>query len=422
LIQAADDERNVGIECYATRGPPCPARAKASAEDFTVEELMAKQVLTTEDLKGYFPLYRVQKRSIDTMHMAQELAVALRSNVSYGGLKDKRAVAIQYVTPTSRRSIRPPEVVREHFTASLIGYVPRPISRGAVEGNKFVVTLRDCCAEIESRIGEAMELAEERRLPNFYGLQRFGTSGAGTHLIGGALVRGEFERAVNLMLLSDDPSNPEEGLEAKDALAAGRYAEGINLLPPGRDVEKRVARVLSRHPGEWVKALRSTSLKLRRLYVQAYQSMIFNRTLSRAIETGVDISTFQEGDNWADVSEDGLVTSAARGVRDAPTMRAVPMVQLVGYAYRDYGSRFDALIKEVLEDEGVTPGQFYVKEMQEISSEGGFRRPHMAVRDSNWSVVGGTARLGFTLARGQYATVLLREIIKPMDPTGSGLG
>jgi tRNA pseudouridine13 synthase len=387
-----------------------------------VEEEISQQGLITQEQEGYFPLYRVQKRSIDTMHMAQELAFALGSKVSYGGLKDKRAVAVQYVTPTSRRSARPSEVVREHFIASLIGYVPRPISRGAVAGNKFVVTLRGCCLEIEKRIGEAMELAEARRLPNFYGLQRFGTSGAGTHLIGGALVRREFEKAVNLMLLSVDPSNPERGRRARDAMAAGRYDEGISLLPPGRDVEKRVARVLSRHPGEWIRALRGTSLRLRRLYVQAYQSLIFNRTLSRAIEEGVDVSTLQEGDNWAEASEDALVTSVVRGVRDPPTQRAVPMVQLVGYAYRDYGSRFDALIKKILEEEGVTPGQFYVKEMQEISSEGGFRRPHMVVRDPTWSVADGTAKLGFTLAKGQYATVLLREIIKPRDSTGSGIG
>jgi tRNA pseudouridine13 synthase len=205
-------------------------------------------------------------------------------------------------------------------------------------------------------------------------------------------------------------------------MAAGRYEEVVTLLPPGRDVEKKVAGVLSRYPGEWIRAMRGTPLKLRRLYVQAYQSLIFNKTLSRAIEEGVDISAVREGDNWADVSEDGLITTATRGVRDPPTQRAVPMMQLVGYAYRDYGSRFDALVNRVLKDEGVTPGQFYVKEMQEISSEGGFRRAHMAVRDSTWSVVGGTARLGFTLARGEYATVLLREITKPSDPASAGLG
>jgi tRNA pseudouridine13 synthase len=204
-------------------------------------------------------------------------------------------------------------------------------------------------------------------------------------------------------------------------MAAGRHGEGISLLSSGRDVEKKVAKEVSRHPGEWVRALRRVPLKLRRLYVQAYESYIFNMTLSRALAVGEDISRLQTGDNWAETIEGGLVTLAPRGVGDTPTEGAVPMVQLVGYAFRDYGSRFDALIKEILEAEGVSPGWFYVKEMQEVSVEGGFRRPHLALCDASWSMEGSTARLEFSLAKGQYATVLLREILKPKDPAASGL-
>ncbi len=129
----------------------------------------------------------------------------------------------------------------------------------------------------------------------------------------------------------------------------------------------------------------------------------------------------RSGDNWADTSPDGLVTSPPRGVRDNPAPGAVPMVQVAGYAFRDYGSRFDRCLKGVLEAEGVEPGSFYVKEMQEVSAEGGFRRPHLAVRDASWSVEGSEATLRFTLGKGQYATVLLREVLKPRDPVASGL-
>jgi tRNA pseudouridine13 synthase len=59
--------------------------------------------------------------------------------------------------------------------------------------------------------------------------------------------------------------------------------------------------------------------------------------------------------------------------------------------------------------------------MQEVSSEGGFRRPSLALKDAAWKIEGRTATLEFTLARGQYATILLREIVKPNDPADSGL-
>ena len=418
---APDADRKVGIDWYATGGEPCAARAKSSAEDFVVSEDAEISGLVTEESPGYYPLYRVEKHSIDTLHMAEELSAALRSRVSYGGLKDKRARAVQFVTPTSLRSERPLQVSRERFTADLVGYVPKPISRAAVAGNRFEVTLRGCCPSISDRIGEAMRLGETRGLPNFYGLQRFGASGAGTHRIGKALVKRDFEGAIRLLLSPDRSSDDGRTDEAGEAVAAGNYEACARLLPPGKDVERRAAKELGRHPGEWVKGLRAVPVRLRRLYVQAYQSLLFNRTISVAMGRGEDLGTPRQGDNWAELSTDGLVTSLVRGVREPLAGDAVPMVQVAGYAFRDYGSRFDACLKEVLASEGIAPKEFFVEEMQEVSSEGGFRRPHLAIREPDWEAEGGVARLRFTLGRGQYATVLLREVIKPDDPGAAGL-
>ena len=420
-MPAADAERAVGIDWYATTSAPCPARARSTVDDFAVEEQVQLSGLVTEARDDYYPLYRVEKRSLDTLHMAQELSEALRSRISYGGLKDKRAFAVQFATPTSLRSARPPQVTGEKFIARLVGYVPSPLSRAAVVGNRFEVVLRDCCPGIETAIGGVFQLAEARRLPNFYGLQRFGTAGAGTHRIGRALVKKEFEEAARLMLFEERPTDDEATRAAREAMASGRFEEGVRLLPRGRDVERLVARGLSRRPGDWVGAMRGVPLRLRRLYVQAYQSMVFNKSLSVALTRGEDVSEFREGDNWAEVSADGLATSRIRGVRDPRVARVVPMMQIVGYAYRDYGSRFDACVMEALKAEGILPRQFYIQEMQEVSAEGGFRRPHLALRDGSWSVEGTTAALKFTLGKGQYATVLLREIVKAGDPTEAGI-
>ena len=411
---SAEAERAVGMDWYVTDGPPCFARARTSPEDFLVEEHLSTAGLTTEPRPDYFPLYRVEKRSVDTMHMAKELSDALGSRVAYAGLKDKRAVAVQYATPTSRKSARPTLVARERFTASLVGYVPRPVGRWALTGNGFSIVLRACCAEVDGLLAEAMKAASQGRIPNFYGLQRFGTGGPGTHAIGRAMVKGEFEEAVRTMLTAGGP-------EAREAFDAGRYGRVAGLIPEGRDVESVVARQLARHGGDWVKALRAVPVRLRRLYVQAYQSFLFNRTMSMAVEAGEDISGLAPGDNWAQASADGLVLSPVRGVREVPTGGAVPMVQMVGYAFRDYGSRFDALVRRVLESEGVEAKRFYLQEMQEVSQEGGLRRPHLVVRGEGWKVEGGVARLKFILAKGEYATVLLREVVKAQDPAGAGL-
>ena len=415
MRRSAQAERAVGIEWYVTDGEPCAAQARASPEDFVVEERLSIPEMTAEPLPGHLPLYRIEKRSIDTMHMGRELSEALRSRVSYAGLKDKKAVAVQYATPTSRRSGRPQKVVAPRFTATLVGYVPRPLSRASLVGNAFSIVLRRCCPAVEERIAQAMGAAEEGRVPNFYGLQRFGTSGAGTHRVGRAMVRGEFKDAVGLLLAADGSPGTKEAFEAE------RYQDIPGLLPEGKDVERGVARELGRHPGDWVGAMRAVPVNLRRLYVQAYQSYIFNRTLSIAVENGEDLSRMRAGDNWAQASPDGMVVSAPRGVRDPPTSGAVPLAQVAGFAFRDYGSRFDSCLLRALEAEGVRPGRFYLEEMQEASQEGGFRRPSLVVREESWKVGDGDAGLKFVLPRGEYATVLLREMVMAEDPAGAGL-
>jgi tRNA pseudouridine13 synthase len=409
------------METYASTGEPCRASVKSSEEDFRVEEFILKLETTSEDLPGYYPLYRVEKRSIDTLHMERSLGEALKSRLSYGGMKDKRAVAVQYVTPTSTKCLRPARVVREKFTAQLVGFVPRPLSRGMVRGNRFMIVLRGCCPDMAARIEEVFALARSRRLPNFFGFQRFGSRQVGTHLVGRALVRQEFKEAISLMLLRPRATDDEATHAARVAMAEGRYAEGAKALPVHQDIERMVARRLSSEPEDWIGALRVVPIKLRRLYVQAYQSFVFNRTLSLALRKGLDISRYEPGDNWSEASEDGLVTSPVHGVREQAPPSAVPMVQLAGFAYRNYGSRFDSCLEEVMTQERVSAKEFYVKQMQEVSAEGGFRRSHLAVVDDSHNCAGDRADLSFTLAKGQYATVLLREVMKPADPVMSGL-
>jgi tRNA pseudouridine13 synthase len=55
--------------------------------------------------------------------------------------------------------------------------------------------------------------------------------------------------------------------------------------------------------------------------------------------------------------------------------------------------------------------------MEELSAQGGFRQAPLLCRDFHYlnSLV-----LSFKLSAGSYATVLLREIIKPLDPIRAG--
>jgi tRNA pseudouridine13 synthase len=70
----------------------------------------------------------------------------------------------------------------------------------------------------------------------------------------------------------------------------------------------------------------------------------------------------------------------------------------------------------VIDFEEISPKDFFIKEMQEVSNEGGFRQASLFCSD--YSTDGNS--LEFTLSRGSFATILLREIMKPEDPMIAG--
>ena len=87
----------------------------------------------------------------------------------------------------------------------------------------------------------------------------------------------------------------------------------------------------------------------------------------------------------------------------------------MGYSYYKK-TRFDSQISHILKQEEISPKDFFIKEMQEVSNEGGFRQA--AIHCSDFSSIGNIVE--FSLSRGSFATILLREIIKPKDPIVSG--
>jgi tRNA pseudouridine13 synthase len=90
-------------------------------------------------------------------------------------------------------------------------------------------------------------------------------------------------------------------------------------------------------------------------------------------------------------------------------------IPLVGYSYSKK-NRFDSFISQILVEQQITPKEFFVKEMQEASEEGGFRQATISCSDFAIK----EPYVEFTLSRGSYATILLREIIKPADPVAAG--
>jgi tRNA pseudouridine13 synthase len=83
--------------------------------------------------------------------------------------------------------------------------------------------------------------------------------------------------------------------------------------------------------------------------------------------------------------------------------------------------------KEVLDQEEINLENLQVNELSRAGGKGGLRTATTPIRDfkvqnvsANESDSGCQTQLSFMLLRGSYATVLLREIMKPIDPLKVG--
>jgi tRNA pseudouridine13 synthase len=158
-------------------------------------------------------------------------------------------------------------------------------------------------------------------------------------------------------------------------------------------------------------------ITIRRLFVQAYQAYIFNRCLSRAIMGGEDLLQPRAGDLCFEM--EGPATFG-RIIKYNPnsTSNLVPAIRMAGYTFQPGKGRFENITRAILQEEEVAAKDFYIKEIQELSHQGGFRQAPLWCMDFSYKL--DPLMVLFKLPKGSYATTLLREIIKPDDPIRSG--
>jgi tRNA pseudouridine13 synthase len=389
----------IGISVYSTKFEGTGGKIRTSPEDFEVSEVISDKSQKLISEQNDYAVYKLKKKKIDTNHALSDIFRKKGLRLKALGLKDASAITEQFVCSNNKgRSID--NYVSSKYSLEKIGYVKKPLSKKDMVGNHFKVKIDDCKDTLST-------FQEQDKILNFYGYQRFGSKRAVTHLIGKAILQRDFEKAVELILSFRSIFDSKENNEIREKLIdKSNFEKYLDQVPPQMDVERIILREMI-DSGDSQKSIRRVPLSLRRFYIQAYQSFLFNHTLSSAFLDGENLFESNEGDVCFDLK--GIIGKYLKGTDQ---LLAIPFV---GYSYYKK-TRFDYQISKILESEEISPKDFFVKEMQEVSNEGGFRQATMSC--SNYSTEDNT--LEFTLSRGSFATILLREIIKPQDPLNSG--
>lgn len=157
------------------------ANMRTTPEDFVVEELPGFEPSGA----GEHLLLTVEKRGMNTgfaaKHIAQWAGVG-EVAIGYAGLKDRHAVTRQRFSVHLPKKVAPDLSTldfaqgEERLTVVEHTWHAKKLPRGALAGNRFVLTLRGVTGE-RAAIEKRLNSIAERGVPNYFGEQRFGRDG-----------------------------------------------------------------------------------------------------------------------------------------------------------------------------------------------------------------------------------------------------
>lgn len=383
-------------------------------EDFFVQEIPAYE----PSGDGEHVMCEIQKVGLSTFEACDRIGRALDVNprdIGFAGMKDTNAVTRQYltvprVTEEQLMSIQTPQL----SVLSAARHINK-LRLGHLKANRFAVKIREADPATVVRLRPVLDRLEREGMPNFFGEQRFGRRGD-NDLLGASLLRDDAAATLKLLL-----GTPHKGSDPSNVFEARRFFENNDLesamrkWPRSSGMERRIlARYIK--TGSAGKALSLVEPKLRRLWLSALQSRVFNDVVAARMEAG-GLGKLLEGD-LAYLHDRGACFSVEDVAKEQPRADAFevsPTGPMLGYRMTLPAGAALAVEQTVYDRFKLTREDF--KRPGGHDQAKGDRRP-LRVEPTETSLAGGTddhgehVTVAFALPAGSFATVLLRELMK----------
>jgi len=326
---------------------------KQLPSDFIVNEISSIQA----ESNGHYAYFVLKKTGLTTVGALGLLSEKFRIPLRYFGFagnKDKTAITEQKIS-IFRGSRNLENSSFNNIELKYLGNGKTPISLGDLEGNVFIIVIRNLKGEETKKIQKLQN--KKIRIPNLYGPQRFSKN---NHLIGKAIVKRDFREAVRLVLENN----------------------GI--------VEKNIEEFLIKNKNNYIEALRLIPLKTRTLFVHSYQSLLFNN-----------------------------ITNEFLKIKKTPIQTEIP---LIGFDFQISSIKdvqLKRLFKKTVDEEKISPREFIISQMPELTSEGSLRNLFfelkfavLEIADDELNEGNKKIKINFRLPKSCYATVALGYIFQ----------
>ena len=419
-----DTSAHVAPARFLTDGVPGTGGAiKQRPEDFLVDEMPLYQPCGS----GEHVYMLVQKRELSTFDAVDVIARHFgvrREAVGFAGLKDKHAITRQVfsVHVPGKGPADFPMLQHEKLGVMWVDSHANKLRRGHLRGNRFSIRIRDVSPGAVVHAARTLRELKAKGVPNRVGEQRFGLLG-NNHLVGRAILRGDFQLACDL-LLGPDASHPEINAAARAHYAAGRFADALEAMPRNARAERTALARLAHGalPRNAILAIDETSLAF---FVSATQSAVFNATLDRRLEAGT-FGTLMPGDVAMKLENRATFLVDEATARDQATVARLaafevsPTGPFWGPTMRRAEGDADALELDTLASFGLSPETFANAPGRLSRLVEGERRPLRVPLidpeiEAGVDEHGAYIRCAFELPRGCFATVVMREVMKPRE-------
>jgi tRNA pseudouridine13 synthase len=444
------NEAIVGISGYSTTTPPIYGQIKLDIADFIVREILPSgEILSTREKsendypfdkkKDRYTTFTLIKKNTDTIFAAKVIAEYLNiydTEVLWAGIKDNTAITAQRMMVPGNQIERLKQFKSKNITITNIQSSRKPIEIGSLWGNNFEINIRNSTIpyeNLEPVLSDWSNQIQTNGFPNFYGLQRFGQYRPNSHNVGKLLFLGKYQEAYEEFLFKVYPEEYKPIKEFRTLLASNPSPSEIVDWPPALSYEKQIYEGFQKSNGNYAQAFQKLPKALLNLIFSSYQSYLFNRVVSYRLRMKDPLGTPVKGDIVGILMEKrglpSLICYQYGGWNDEAIEkaftheRATILAPILGYKSQiSHYPYFEKVYQEILAEENFSQDDFRNGFTGYFNYEGTYRpifqKPTNLVTSQAFILNNypnkdpNGIKVEFSLPKGTYATMLLRELMK----------
>jgi tRNA pseudouridine13 synthase len=251
-------------------------KLKVRPDDFRVEELMRLNLRP----HGPYSIYKLDKRLWNTLDALDLIQRKYHIHgLARAGLKDRYSHSVQYV---SARGEGPKLIQEKNFTLRLIGRSSEPVSLANMTGNRFGLTLRNMTQAEVVAVKRNLPVVLKHGFANYYDEQRMGSARHGEGFIAQKLILGHYNGALKLYMATTSAFDDAETRRFKTRVKE-HWGDWRACLKQAKSEYVSVLLYLKDNPKDFEGAVRRVRPDLLELFLNAYQSYLWNETMALLI-------------------------------------------------------------------------------------------------------------------------------------------